>query len=358
MDMDTDGTMRQGLAGADDTGGWVSLALDGSMVGPAVQVSVNPVLAIPLMQMSEADFAGCRIKSVTGEISVLDAIDKVKDNQNRPAKRYWERIQTKSCAMGMIRTTTLFQFPGARQRPTPVASFAYLLVILGHMPGPTAARLRAQQADISSRAATGDRALAMAVIDRADVLDDTITMTTSTIIPREHFGARMVDVHKAMANVHCAATDSKHAVLGHDVKDLRVLQSRVTNANRIESQWVRMRTIGFDLFWDDTECKSKAVDTCYSVYCVRMGTTDLVKVGYSADVPRRIRTFQTANPLELSLEFVLSTTHYRRVERQVHDHLKACGQHIRGEWFSLASPVDYMSIMQAATSARGSLKPP
>lgn len=51
------------------------------------------------------------------------------------------------------------QFPGARQRKTPVAAFNVILRILAMVPGPKGDALRKAQAEIAARSISGDHDL-------------------------------------------------------------------------------------------------------------------------------------------------------------------------------------------------------
>ena len=84
--------------------------------------SANPVLRNPLMQMTAADFQICRI-TPDGRISVIDAILHVKGSSRDAAGNVWSKI---SSPVEFARTgisVEYHQFPGARQRKTPVATF-------------------------------------------------------------------------------------------------------------------------------------------------------------------------------------------------------------------------------------------
>ena len=82
------------------------------------------------------------------------------------------------------------------------------------------------------------------------------------------------------------------------------------------------------------------------VYFVRAGETDLVKVGYSADLSTRMRTLQTANGEELTLEHVHESNDVRTDELGFHRELGA--QHIRGEWFRLPCGFDFGALARRA----------
>jgi hypothetical protein len=128
----------------------------------------NPVLDIELMNISETDFQGCRI-APNKAISVIDGIMEFRQCSRKQATKELARIVEKMSHPG-IGVTSKFQFSGAGQRPTPVAMFPRLLQILSLLPGPKAKALRAQQAEISSRAVAGDRDLEAAMpIQRARV---------------------------------------------------------------------------------------------------------------------------------------------------------------------------------------------
>lgn len=72
-----------------------------------------------------------------------------------------------------------------------------------------------------------------------------------------------------------------------------------------------------------------------------------VKVGYSNDIPRRLRNLQTGNPREIAVMGFIRTkdrAEDRRVEADLHKRLK--DDVVRGEWFS----VDPVQIFDALHS--------
>lgn len=69
------------------------------------------------------------------------------------------------------------------------------------------------------------------------------------------------------------------------------------------------------------------------VYFVRAVGTDLVKVGFSDAVARRLKELQTTSPHELVVEHTLIGT--QAIEAELHRRLKRYGKHVRGEWYRL-----------------------
>ena len=62
------------------------------------------------------------------------------------------------------------QFPGARQRQTPVATFSSLLRILALVPGPQGDALHKAQAELAARSVAGDHDLEEALSVRRENL--------------------------------------------------------------------------------------------------------------------------------------------------------------------------------------------
>lgn len=69
------------------------------------------------------------------------------------------------------------------------------------------------------------------------------------------------------------------------------------------------------------------------VYFIRQVGTDLVKVGFSDDIKRRLRELQAATAHELELDAAIIGT--KAIEVEIHRRLKRKGMHVRGEWFRL-----------------------
>ena len=75
---------------------------------------------------------------------------------------------------------------------------------------------------------------------------------------------------------------------------------------------------------------------CHSrVYFIRAVGTELVKVGFSDDIKRRLKELQTASPHDLAVEELLVGT--PAIEAELHRRLKRHGCHVRGEWYRLAT---------------------
>lgn len=72
------------------------------------------------------------------------------------------------------------------------------------------------------------------------------------------------------------------------------------------------------------------------VYLMQMKGTKIYKIGASVNPKRRMKTFQTANPVKL--ELVSSIAGYLARERRIQDKFRE--QWIRGEWFNLARQPD------------------
>jgi hypothetical protein len=131
--------------------------------------STNPVLRNPLMQLTAEYFQNCRI-TPDGSISVLDAIMYFRECSKDYAKRLWQEqsSSTKLCTTGIL--VEFHQFPGARQRKTPIAAFNVILRILALIPGPQGDALRKAQAELAARSISGDHDLQAALPVRREEL--------------------------------------------------------------------------------------------------------------------------------------------------------------------------------------------
>ncbi|MGD6742963.1 GIY-YIG nuclease family protein [Streptomyces sp. BH106] len=80
------------------------------------------------------------------------------------------------------------------------------------------------------------------------------------------------------------------------------------------------------------------------VYLVGAEGLDLVKIGTTTDVDRRIRAMQTGLPLTLSVLWTCEGG--RELERALHGEFRA--QNRRGEWFDLVSLGDPVAVVSEA----------
>lgn len=78
---------------------------------------------------------------------------------------------------------------------------------------------------------------------------------------------------------------------------------------------------------------SDAVYAHSRVYFIRAVGTELVKIGFSDEVGRRLRELQCASPHELAIEHLIIGT--PAIEAELHRRLKRKGRHVRGEWYRL-----------------------
>ena len=122
----------------------------------------RPVSELGVMNLSMADFDGCRKTSGPNvRISVIDSIMTFRGCAVISARSEMKRIVDAD-----LHRLETHKFPGARQRPTPVATFTELQTILSQLPGKQAKRLRTEQAVVTSLATAGAPELEQAVSDR------------------------------------------------------------------------------------------------------------------------------------------------------------------------------------------------
>lgn len=111
---------------------------------------------LELMHISED--AIVRVKQGTPPmVSVIDIIKVMTGKNNNHSAEVFRRI-----SINFPDVTDLcvnFQFPGQGQRPTPVADLDTILMILQHLPGPSAQQYREKTAEVLRRYLTGDRSM-------------------------------------------------------------------------------------------------------------------------------------------------------------------------------------------------------
>jgi len=69
------------------------------------------------------------------------------------------------------------------------------------------------------------------------------------------------------------------------------------------------------------------------VYFVRSPSTKLIKIGFAEDFGRRQQQYATHTPEKLQWLFVVKTSDYKRLERQLHAQFPE--KRRQGEWFAL-----------------------
>ena len=104
------------------------------------------------------DWTGCKVRTTTERarrVSVFDVIGAVSGGTN-PRQKLADLRNTHPSVVSL---TDDWQFPGARQRPTPVVDARGLVVLINLLPGAKAAAFRAAGADILVRYLGGDETL-------------------------------------------------------------------------------------------------------------------------------------------------------------------------------------------------------
>lgn len=245
----------------------------------------NAVLSLPLMQLSEESFRGCRI-TPNNEISVYDAIAKFTGCSDDTARRKFRlqgelthrsgdragdkyRVLSRRRVIDSSIRISSYRFRdnlGRIGRPTFVASFTELLKILSALPGKASRALRAQNASLAVCSYLGDRRLEQALPARREALP------------------------VSLANV---------------VPDLDPMHYEVS------------------------------ADCDRSGYLYMIGPSiDEIKIGYTRDVTNRMHCLQTGNARELHLFLCEFSMNARRDEARVHERYQDF--RIRGEWFNLS----------------------
>jgi hypothetical protein len=72
-----------------------------------------------------------------------------------------------------------------------------------------------------------------------------------------------------------------------------------------------------------------------TVYIVRPGARNIVKIGHTGNIHKRIKEMQISSPERILL--IATIEGGEREERQIHTRLRS--ERIRGEWFKLSKPV-------------------
>jgi len=96
-----------------------------------------------------------------------------------------------------------------------------------------------------------------------------------------------------------------------------------------------------------TDCAFQQQADCVaerSVYVLRAIGTTFVKIGFSSNVGTRLCQLQTGCPIQMKLEFSWETLDFRTLETWLHEYFASV--HIRGEWFAVKKPIDWVPIFR------------
>jgi hypothetical protein len=195
------------------------------------------------------------------------------------------------------------------------------------------------------RLLTGDRTLVADIIQRADLAQLTttlVTMSTSKGLKRKEH-AKM---HEVLSSQHAEHICNKQQTK-HDLRVFASVAKKNDNTIHVQSKFIQV----VDECWRATAPSDQIpADYMASVYFIRVTSTEMVKVGRSANVNQRISTLQTGCPYELELEMQFQTKNHDKCESQLHKFLKSQGKHVNGEWFKLPADVDHMQLILQACS--------
>jgi hypothetical protein len=185
----------------------------------------------------------------------------------------------------------------------------------------------------------GDRSLEAEITARADKIEQTTTVTTTTIFLQP--AAPPISVHARLAEQH--AKDFNGAAARQRLESV-VSQEDKAGEVVISSRWI-VESPAFDRALDFAVKEEPA---SAQVYFLRAGDTNAVKVGYSNNIEERIARLQTAQQVDLSADMLYRTSDYRKLEAALHTLLKQKGKHLRGEWFEIEVGEDCFALIAEA----------
>ena len=292
--------------------------------------------------LSEDHLNGCRT-TPTGEYDVIGVVAKVCGCDRDTAKKKINEIK-KGNSGPEFPHTILFQFPGERQRPTSVAPAQNILRIITLLPKKFSQRFRDEQAELQARAISGDVTIAKAILDRADVLNNTRTLTTSTAAPTDMDTRAHSRIHNLLAKVH--VDTPQHKEEDRRMMFSEITQDTATGMHIINSEFVAASEL-LDQIWDSMGNPTvTGADKRESLYAVRLADSDAVKIGRSGNVLRRLSNLQVGCPMDLHIEFTVLVHDAAKWEKIIHAHLTVNGKHIRGEWFTMPKPLDMFGLLK------------
>ena len=160
-----------------------------------------------------------------------------------------------------------------------------------------------------------------------------------------------IDNHHVLSIQHVEKIKWDFTTKKRSFEDKRMLFSKVSKSMIgqlvVDSKWLHS-TLHLDEIWDNMVVdhdKKKSQES--SVYFIRIGDSDWVKIGHSTNVIQRMSCLQVSCPIELSLEFAIMLKDAYTCEQNIHTVLKKRKDcHVRGEWFKLPWPTDTMAILK------------
>ena len=198
----------------------------------------------------------------------------------------------------------------------------------------------------TSRYLSGDRTLASEVIEMADRVSGTKTITTSTTAPKQVFFERkgnICELHNSISQHH--TEDLRKNEISDNKMFLKTYVSETKTGIRARSLYIDSRR-KIDELLCTLERSEKQEDEAKHVYFIRMEGTSFVKVGFSGDIFQRMKALRTANPLSLTLEYSYETIMYAEIEHELH---QLCSDsRVSGEWFELDEHTNYRALLKSA----------
>jgi hypothetical protein len=133
---------------------------------PARSTRSTPNEPFDLLDLNLRWFSSCRSRP-DGRVAVIDAIALFTGCRPRNARQQYDAV-CREWGDYYDQPTEMHHFPGAGQRPTPVATHIQLHELLPRLSGPMAQSMRRQQAKLYARACAGGPSLSATIIARHD----------------------------------------------------------------------------------------------------------------------------------------------------------------------------------------------
>jgi hypothetical protein len=180
-----------------------------------------------VFQLTTDDFSKCRWTK-DGDISYIDGVAEVFMCSAKEAHKKLVRYEGKNPVSPLW---GMWQFPGARQRNTPVGPFHKFLELCSQLPGAAARSMRVEQAQITTRAIAGDPDLVQAILDQTVKWSEKQRAVLMTGLLSTDAGKAISKKEKQMRHT---IRHSRISILSNAVSILPTLSAYVT------SSWTRL----------------------------------------------------------------------------------------------------------------------
>ena len=295
---------------------------------PNQNPSVSPIINMPVMQnimLKNEEAWKKRLEGIDttpeGLYDAYGVIARIQGVNRKIANQIWKRIVKVKDTLKAKRYQFLNSL-GQKKQSIPVLTLDQIRELSLQLPGRVGKQNRDEHLEIVRRLVKGDRDLIADVIHFADRAENTLTLSTNTVLPMSNdFNEALT--HQQAVERHMTQYEHGRNVFLHDAREG-------------EDKFLAT-TQDIDVLWDHFIVEDEETSIPREVILVKEHTTGYVKLCFTVNVYARLNFLQTANARQLHVVFSYQTQHYMLLKHMFAEYLKTNHTHVRGDWYELST---------------------